>query len=167
MQTSYHLEKTWEIEIAYNTKLIQNNPVHVLGMVIRSGLTWLSHINHIIPKVNSGIFMVRKLNRIESTNVLPLCMWGFAFLFNIWKYSLGKCIPLQILIFCSKPKSRAVFKSSSIKALLTMRTSSITFPSKYLICFNVCNSYKRVHLFLNLILIFIVKTLGTSIIKTS
>lgn len=165
MQTSYHLEKTWEVEIAYNTKLLQNNPLYVLGMVMQSGLTWLSHINYIIRKVNSGIFLIRKLNRIESTNVLPFCMWGFAFLFNIWNYSLGKCIPLQFLIFCSKPKFRAVFKSSSIKALLTMRTSSITFPSKYLIFFNVCNLLTRVHLFLNFILIFIVKTLG--IITTS
>lgn len=136
-----------------------------MGIVIQSGLTWLSQIHYFIPKVNSGIFLVRKLNRVESTNVLPLCMWVFAFLFNIWNYSLGKCIPQQFLIFCSKPKFRAVYKSLSIKALLTMRTSNITFPSKYLICFNVCNSLKIVHLFLNLILIFIVKTLR--IITTS
>jgi hypothetical protein len=72
-----NLEKTQELNVSYNNKLVQNDPVKFLGIIIQNDLSWKSHINYIIPKVNTGIFLIRKLNRIVSTDVLLSVYYGY------------------------------------------------------------------------------------------
>jgi len=65
-----NLGKTQNLEITYDSSKNVQTPVKFLGVIIQSNMKWNSHIDYIVPKVSKGIFMLRKLKLIVSTDVL-------------------------------------------------------------------------------------------------
>lgn len=73
---SLNENKTQELNIFYD-HCRKIEPVKFLGIVVQNDLKWQSHINYIIPKINKGIFMIRKLSSTVSTDVLLSIYYGY------------------------------------------------------------------------------------------
>lgn len=76
---SLNINKTQELNIHYghNQAPLASEPVKFLGIVIQNDMEWHSHIRYLIPKINKGVFIIRKLSYMVSTEILLSVYFGF------------------------------------------------------------------------------------------
>lgn len=133
---SLNLNKTQELVVSYDHKLMTHSePVKFLGITIQSDLGWLSHINTILPKLNKGLFLLRKLYSIVSKEVLLQVYYGYihshlTYGTLIWANNSH----VNILFTAQKQAVRAIFKVSSdshCKQLL-IKSNIMSLPCIYI-----------------------------------
>jgi exonuclease III len=74
---SINLEKTQELAISYDKRIKHHLNVKFLGILVQDNLSWQSHIDYILPKINKGTFIIRKLSNMVSIDVLLTVYYGY------------------------------------------------------------------------------------------
>ena len=128
---------TFDVNIVSDNKLITPvSDTKLLDIYLQDSLNWNNHIQHIIPKLSSACYIMRRLKPIMPINTITIAYYSYFNAVMTYGLSFWGNSPHSIKIFTLQKKAVRIIMGNNSRAScrnLFKRLCILPLPSQYIL----------------------------------